>query len=223
MALWALESLLDARYAICLKLLRGKLQISTSWLKNGHTKRLRQTMSVNPYAPSKAVLDTEYADGTAWRKGRQAVIPVGRDMPCRCIKCNAPVSGVVKQRKVYWHHPGVYGLILINIILYAIVALIVRKAVKIRPALCELHATKRRNGILLCWGLLFAGFGSLVVSGMQSGNMAFVWLAVVLIIAAIVNSFLLRLIVARKIDDQYAYLAGCSEAYLASLPVFDSL
>ena len=32
-----------------------------------------------------------------------------------------------KMRKVYWHHPGVYALILINLIVYAIVAAIVRK------------------------------------------------------------------------------------------------
>jgi len=178
-------------------------------------------MSINPYAPSKAVFDTGHRDGTAWRKGRQAVIPVGRDLPCRCIKCNAHVDGVVKQRKVYWHHPGVYGLILINLILYAIVALIVRKTVKIRPALCELHARKRRNGLLLCWGLLFAGLGSLAAGAMHDGNTLFGWLGGVLIFAAIVNSFLQRLVVARKIDDQYAYLAGCSEAYLASLPAFE--
>lgn len=179
-------------------------------------------MSVNPYAPSKAVLDSGHAEGSAWRKGKQVVVPVGRDLPCRCIKCNAPVAGVVKQRKVYWHHPGVYALILINIILYALVALVVRKTVKIRPALCALHARKRRNGILLCWAFLLSGIAGLVGSAMLEGNMVLLTLAIILIIVAIIYSVLLRLLVARKIDDQYAYLAGCSEAYLSSLPVFVS-
>ena len=101
----------------------------------------RNPFERNPYAPSQATLKQSgppsgqlNSRATAWRYRKMLVMVPETALPDRCIKCNAPAHEPTKERKVYWHHPAVYVLILINVILYAIVGAIVRSAQWWRPA-----------------------------------------------------------------------------------------
>ncbi|HXK16390.1 MAG TPA: hypothetical protein VNG33_01200, partial [Polyangiaceae bacterium] len=109
----------------------------------------------NPYAPPLA--DTDFgvrlggSDQVLRREGDLLVIPaLGASFPPRCVLCNEPGQHRL-GRKLWWHPPGYYALICLGWLIYAIVAMIIRKSAVFEIALCDAHAARRRTGILLGW------------------------------------------------------------------------
>lgn len=80
----------------------------------------------NPYQPprSRAVMDNSQ---DCRREGKYAFVPKGRDLPPRCIICNAEAVVPIKQKTMYWHSPWLYFLILLNILIYAFIAILNNK------------------------------------------------------------------------------------------------
>ncbi len=118
----------------------------------------------NPYAPSRASLKSDDAPSrggqsgeTVWRNQKLLVMVPDAALPPRCVKCNGPAEEPTKVRKIYWHHPLLYLLILINLIVYAVVAAIVRKRALVAPGLCAEHKKRRQIGLLIGWGGVVAG------------------------------------------------------------------
>src|SRR5579872_5285818 len=107
----------------------------------------------NPYAPSRASLAGAAVAATdaggTWRDGAVLVLSREASLPPRCVRCNEPADEPTKSRKVYWHSPWLYLLILFNLIIYAIVAAIVRKKAVVAPGLCSAHKKRRRIGITI--------------------------------------------------------------------------
>jgi hypothetical protein len=180
----------------------------------------------NPYAPSRASLNSGEAllsgsqsGVTAWRNQNVLVMVPDTALPPRCIKCNEPADEPTKMRKVYWHHPGVYALILINLIVYAIVAAIVRKKALVAPGLCAEHKKRRRLGLAIGWGGVLAGIGLIVWGFEDADHVGYVPLGcLVLLTGMILGIFLSRVVVARRIDKSYVWLKGCGAEFLDSLP-----
>lgn len=170
----------------------------------------------NPYAPPQAKV-LEVNDGRCTRDGDAVLIQRGSDLPPRCIKCNAPVEGPIKEVKLYWHTPWLYLLVLINILLYAIVGVIVRRKITVSPGLCKTHTAKRRRGLFIFLGL--AGTCCAVAIGLVSTDQSegaialFLFALLILIIGMLVS----RKVYAKKITKEYARIGGCQEAFLASL------
>lgn len=170
----------------------------------------------NPYAPPRApvgvVKDTQCA-----RDGKAVVVQSGNDLPPRCITCNAPVKGPIKEVKLYWHSPWLYLLVLINILVYAVVGLLVRRTVKVSPGLCKVHSAQRARRILMFLGV---GAGScaiaigLLTAGESGPAIAFFLLTLLLLVMGMLAS---RKVYAKKIAKDYACLGGCKEPFLASL------
>ncbi len=181
----------------------------------------------NPYAPSRASLSQGRApsggvgsDVTAWRNLNFLVMVPGSTLPDRCVKCNEPADEPTKVRKVYWHHPGVYALILINIIIYAIVGAIVRKKAMVGAGLCVAHKKRRRLALTLGWGGFGLGLGLIFASASgaaQSG--ALLGFGVLLLLsAAVAGVFMARIVYATRIDKTHVWLKGCGAEFLDSLP-----
>ena len=63
---------------------------------------------------------------TVWRNNSVLVMTKEALLPNRCIKCNAPAEEQLKHR-LTWHHPGLYLLALASILIYVVVAMVVRK------------------------------------------------------------------------------------------------
>jgi hypothetical protein len=170
----------------------------------------------NPYAPPRAQVD-QVKYGNCTRDGDTVIVQIGSDLPPRCIKCNAPVKGRIKKIKLYWHSPWLYLLIFINILIYAIVALIARSTVEVSPGLCKDHSAKRLRGIFIFVGL---GGGACVTAigllevGQSELAIIFFFLAIILLIAGALVS---RKVYAKKITKEYVRLGGCKEPFLASL------
>jgi hypothetical protein len=65
--------------------------------------------------------------GGLWREGNRLVTTSTATLPPRCVKCNQLGTVQYANRKFYWSTPWLLFLILVNLLVYAIVALVVRK------------------------------------------------------------------------------------------------
>jgi len=183
--------------------------------------------ALNPYAPSRASLSASErgSDGDAgdavWRDGGLLITLIGAELPRRCVKCNSPADQPTKVRNVYWHHPGLYLLLLLNVIIYAIVAAVVRKRAAVGAGLCIEHKKRRRIAMTFAWTGALSG---IVLMFFAMGSSAGAWgalLGVLLILGSCIGGLIFaRVVYARKIDKTHVHLRGCGTAFLDSLPPF---
>lgn len=178
--------------------------------------------SQNPYAPPQASLDPHAQEaGGCWRDGNAVVLPNGGDLPPRCVKCNAPAETPVKARTYYWHHPALYLIALVALLIYAIVALIVRKKTTVHPGLCEEHRRKRTWGLALGW---LGGLGGpvLMIASTDLDSCGLGLFGLGLFFVGLVGGLVLaRILYPERIDERCVRLKGAGAAFLDSLPLFN--
>jgi len=190
--------------------------------------------AVNPYAPPRSDLQSTPAAvpqpehlfnvGGVWRTGDLLVMQKGTTLPNRCLVCNQPAA-VQYPKKMYWHHPGLYILVLLSLPIYVIAALIARKKADVVLPLCAEHAEKRKKAsttanLMMVFGLVLM-FGSCFALDSDNGGTFAIILGVgflVLLVGAIVLSAGANPIIPKKIDDYYVWLRKVSSSYLAALP-----
>jgi hypothetical protein len=180
----------------------------------------------NPYAPSRASLSQDRAPSgrlspgvTAWRYRKILVMVPGSTLPDRCVKCNEPADEPTKDRKVYWHHPGWYAFILINIIIYAIVGTIVRKRAVVAPGLCVAHKKRRRLALTLGWGGFGLGLVAIFAGAALPEPGVLLAIGILLLLSAVLTSIIMgRIVYASRIDKSHVRLKGCGAEFLDSLP-----
>lgn len=176
-------------------------------------------MEPNPFAPPKASLSPA-SPGGIWRDGRILVLTPGSALPPRCVKCNAPAVQPQKNRTVYWHQPWIYLLILANVLIYLIVALIVRKKAVVAPGLCPAHRRRHWTGLAVGWSSLPLFFVLAIVSA-ATDECLWMILGLVAFLAALVTGIILsRIVLADRIDGDFVRLKGCGQAFLDSFPDF---
>ena len=163
---------------------------------------------LNPYAPPAADVDSlQLEPGAYWRDGDALVLSRGAvaALPDRCVRCNAPAQGFKLKRTVYWHPPALYLLIVVSALIYVVVALIVRKSVKIELGLCPTHRRRRWLGV----ALLFAGVLVPLALGLLHERLGAAVLPLALlamaggVVAGVVFS---RVVHARRMDREHAWL-----------------
>jgi hypothetical protein len=100
------------------------------------------------------------------KAGDILVVPPHSVLPPHCVRCGNTATEPWVKITFSWHHPGYY-FFLVSPILYAIVALIVRRKIKILVPLCKPHKSIRKKrlwmGAILLLGciplpVLFAAF-----------------------------------------------------------------
>jgi hypothetical protein len=161
------------------------------------------------------------------RDGQKLIVPLVMNQPSvlppPCVKCGAPASKTV-TKLFSWHHPALYLLILAGLLIYVIVALIVRKSIKLSVPLCARHAQKRSTAVMLAWVIPVIGVADAFILpnlGMDGGVVALITVACLLtglIIWAIV-SYPIR---PKSIDQYQGVFTGCAEAYLQQFPPWRS-
>jgi hypothetical protein len=111
--------------------------------------------NTNPFAaPQSEVLSSDPRHsmlGGAWRDGDQLVVRDKTSLPDRCVKCNDTSQVRRLKRRFAWHSPMLYLLILLNLIIYVIVALAVQKRATLEFSLCNVHRSQRRLAIAVGW------------------------------------------------------------------------
>ncbi len=80
----------------------------------------------------------------------------GIKLPDRCIKCNGPRDGKRIKTRLFWHPPLLYLLIVINPIIYYLVAMHVRQEAVVSLSLCRLHRERQKLKSHLGYLILFA-------------------------------------------------------------------
>ena len=143
----------------------------------------------------------------------------GCDLPIgSCVKCGAPANGQPLKRKYSWHSPGIYVIVLFNVIIYAIVAMIVRKSITLNVPLCDAHAKRRKRMILIAWLIFLGGIVLAVVLFQQKlepgGLAAFVLGMIIALIVGMVGS---KIMTPTKIDEKSGWFTGVCPEYLNSL------
>jgi hypothetical protein len=182
--------------------------------------------SENPYAPpltTPSVYDAQIVEDLGlWRKGSLLVMRKNAPLPARCVKSNAPTERRLK-RSMYWHHPAIYLSILISILIYVILALILRKSATIYIGLSDEWFAKRHRAMLVGWLLFLASIAMIIVGiGMLDQSDAFPWLIaaspLVFLFGAIYGLLGARMVAPVRISDEYVWLKGIHPSFLADLP-----
>lgn len=153
-----------------------------------------------------------------WRDKSTLVMSQGVALPDRCIKCNEPAHGFRLKRKLTWHHPAIYLLILVAVLIYLIVSLILRKRAIVEIGLCERHLAKRRKNLLVTWLLFLLGVAGFIMAAVaEDGTYALV--GTILLLCAIIYALaVVRVVAPSKIDDKFVWLRGVNKDYLNQLP-----
>ena len=153
-----------------------------------------------------------------WRDKSKMIVSKGAQFPDRCVKCNAPAHGSRLKRKLTWHHPAIYILILVATLIYLIVAMIVRKTATVQLGLCQEHMAKRRRNVVITWSIILLGVGGFVLTVIVGDN-NFLLAGISLILAGIIYAVVaLRIVTPARIDDKFAWLNGVNKDYLNELP-----
>ena len=153
------------------------------------------------------------------REGNLLRVSLGAVLPGFCVKCGNPATHRVKKT-FYWHTPWLYVLALFALLIYAIVALAVRKKLTMEVPLCDAHWQARRTKKLIAAGLLLGCLPFGIVFGILSpDNAGWGWLIAVImfftgLVFAGVASNMIR---PTYIDNSYGKFAGVSPAFLSLL------
>jgi hypothetical protein len=154
-----------------------------------------------------------------WRRGKTLVMTRDAHLPDRCIRCNTTSDLRRIKRTLHWHHPAIFLTILAGLLVYVIVALVVRKRAGVEVSICSADLTRRRVKIALAWLFWLSFFGSfMVLAILQAPDWTWAVVPPVFFIAALVFTFMSRLVTPAKIDDKQVWLRGICAPYLADLP-----
>ena len=152
-----------------------------------------------------------------WRKNSTLVMTKQATLPGRCVKCNVYTEERL-QRKLSWHHPALYLLIFVSILIYFIVALVVRKTATVDVGFCPEHLAARKKSLVITWALGLLSIGGIVLTAvLEDPNVIFVSIAF-LIATVIYGIITLRVVAPEKIDDHLVWLKGVNADYLQEFP-----
>jgi hypothetical protein len=158
-----------------------------------------------------------------WRDGSVLVMRREAELPDRCVKCNEPADLPKLKRKLTWHHPALYLIIFVALLVYAIIAMVIRQTATVEIGLCELHRARRKQNILITIAALLLSVTAFAVSiNMLDGMYALAGLAL-LLGGTIYGIVTIRVITPSKIDRSFVWIRGISAEYLSLLPQWPGL
>lgn len=179
----------------------------------------------NPYAPPKVappIIDNRMGESKGlWRKGHLLVLHKHAPLPARCVKSNMPADRRLK-RNLYWHHPAIYLAVFIGVLVYIILAVVLRKTATINIGLSEEWFARRRRAIAMGWLLALGSIGAFSFGVARADQDWSVWLIglspLVFLVGALYGLIGARMVVAQRISDDYVWIKGVCPDYLDGLP-----
>lgn len=181
--------------------------------------------AINPYAVTSQIPpELPGMTGGIYHQGKYLVVHKNAELPDRCLKSNQPTSTRLK-RKLVWHHPALYLLILLHVVIYVIVALIVRKTAQFHIPLSPKYKSRRIMWMLIAWSvflasllILFAGIATFDRTGGVLPALAMIQFPILLLLSALIGIYGCRVIYAKRIDDQFVWMGGVCEDFRRSFP-----
>jgi len=152
------------------------------------------------------------------RVGKDLIVWKGASLPPYCVKCGMVSHQQPVLRKFYWHNPLLYLIVLAGVLIYAIVALIVRKRFDLGVPLCDSHFRLRRIWMSVSAGLMLIAFPALFIgiANDYPGTGVLVCL-VTLLGGAITWSSVAPILRPTKITDEMAVFRGAHESFFGRL------
>lgn len=158
-----------------------------------------------------------------WREGNVLVMHKQAPLPDICMKSNLPANRRLR-RDLRWHHPAVFVALLVNLIVYLIIAMIMTKKATIHMPLTDEWFGRRRTRMLIAWGVALLAvlmfFGGIAAIDTDYG--IFITLAGLFVaLGAGIGGLLgCQLVTPKRMTDQYIWLKGVHPDYLDRLPVW---
>ncbi len=159
-----------------------------------------------------------------WREGKHLVMAKTAQLPFICVKTNKPADDWLRRR-LSWHSPFIYLTILAGLLIYVIIALIVRQTADIKIGLCREQIVRRRWSIAIAWLTALAGVVLFFVGIANSDPNNSAWIISVVGGVAVFASLLMAIILVpmvtpARITKRHVWLKGVNPEFLASLPAF---
>jgi hypothetical protein len=154
----------------------------------------------------------------AWRCGNRMVVSADAELPDRCVKTGRPADGEWADIRLRWHHPALYIVLLVNVIVYFIVAHFVSTSVIVRVGVIHDTLTSARCARRILWMLLLLAGGVSCFLAVAGVSLLWWLVAALMVLSALVFFPRGRLIWATRMEHSYVWIAGVHPDYLALLP-----
>ena len=157
--------------------------------------------------------------GGIWRIGSNLIVPDGATLPQCCVKCNVPVPEAPRLKAYYWYPQIMVLLVVLNPVIFGVIALCFRKKGSVRVYVCK-HHRRRRIVCLVSEALLAIASILTIIAGALSRNANYlVFVGLIAFMIAIILAFVSRELYPTKIKKKVLWLKGASHAFLAGIPV----
>lgn len=157
---------------------------------------------------------------TAYRDGMVLVVPSGSSLPPVCVRCGAPAPGKRLTKTFRWHSPGYSLLVFLGLVPY-LIALIVRRKVRLDVPFCDEHLSRRAR-MNVTGAALLIGFipVTLLLEALNfNKEMTLLIGATMLFAGVIVVAIMSSWFNPVYIDETCAKFKGPGEQFLSSLPI----
>jgi len=183
---------------------------------------------INPYAAPRhdgysppLVPDGMSPFAGLWRQGNLLVMHKRAPLPDICLKSNQPAVQRLK-RNLSWHHPAVFLLVLVSLLIYVIVALIIRKKATIQIALSDEWIARRQRRMIVAWTSILLCVALIAVAAPNADSATWAPLAIIFaiaafLVAAIYGLLACRMVWPQRMTDDYIWLKGVHPDFLARL------
>ena len=98
----------------------------------------------------------------AWRNGDQLIASNRAILLPVCVKCGRPADGDRLKKSFSWHPRWVFVFVLIALLIYIIVALIMRKTISLDLPLCAAHRARYRTLRITAAVLILGSIGEII-------------------------------------------------------------
>jgi hypothetical protein len=142
-------------------------------------------------------------------------------LPPFCVKCGQPATDKPIVKRFSWHQPAYFLLILVGLLIYVIVALIVRKTIRVGVPLCAQHAQRRSLWLTLAWVLPVIGIADAFVLPRFNVDPGWIVSLVVMFVLAglVIWAVAGNPIRPRSIDSFSAEFSGFCDLFLEQIPI----
>ena len=156
-----------------------------------------------------------------WSDYNLLVLRKDAELPDRCIACNEPAEGRRWTQKFYWHSPVFYLLIIVNILIYVLVAVIVRKSAQLSLGICERHQRQRTTALIVGWTTFaLAILGFVIATQLRDATVAVAIIAslALFFVGILYAIFRRQLVSPKRIDKNFVWLKGVNLDYVVEYP-----
>ncbi len=158
----------------------------------------------------------------AWASGNLLIVSRDAVLPPFCVKCGRPAEPNLFPKKFSWHPQWVYIFILFAILIYAIVATVISKKMKLKVPLCAKHMEKYKTLRLAAAALLLGCIPEMILASVYLPE-AYTGYGIAAGFAALIAGLVClimfgALLRPTRIDEYYGYFANAGPDFLRMLP-----